>query len=230
MIKKVAILQSNYIPWKGYFDLINSVDEFIFYDDMQFTRRDWRNRNKIKTPDGSQWLTIPVQVKGKYFQTIQDTTVAQKNWGIKHWKTIKHHYSNTLYFSKYNTILEHLFYDTSEIFLSQINFKFISEISKLLSIKTNLRWSNEFHLMGNKSEKLLNICKDCGATKYISGPSAKEYLDLELFQQENIEVSWINYDHYPEYRQKHPPFKHNVTILDLLFNEGPDAANYMNSF
>jgi len=229
-MKKIAILQSNYIPWKGYFDLINSVDEFIFYDDMQFTRRDWRNRNKIKTQQGLQWLTIPVQVKGKYFQTIQDTTIAQEHWASKHWQTIIHHYSNSSYFHTHRDLFEDLFLASTEQFLSKINYRFILAINELLSIQTNLRWSNEFKLSGEKSEKLLNICKDCNATHYISGPKAKDYLDLKLFEQENIKVSWMNYDNYPIYHQSFPPFEHGVTILDLIFNEGPNASKFMKSF
>src|SRR5438046_4323553 len=92
MARKAAIVQSNYIPWKGYFDLIRRVDEFILYDDVQYTRRDWRNRNLIKTPQGLRWLTIPVEVKGKYYQSIRDTKIADPVWAASHWQTIVHNY------------------------------------------------------------------------------------------------------------------------------------------
>ena len=105
-MKKIAISQSNYIPWKGYFDLINRVDEFILYDDAQFTRRDWRNRNKIKTPNGTQWLTIPVDVKGRYLQKINETKVSDKKWAIKHWKQIKQNYFKAKYFTKYKDFFD----------------------------------------------------------------------------------------------------------------------------
>ena len=114
-MKKIAISQSNYIPWKGYFDLINKVDEFILYDDAQFTRRDWRNRNKIKTPNGLQWLTIPVDVKGKYFQKINETRISDKNWGVKHWHQIKQNYSKARSFKKYKDIFEKLYLDCKQI-------------------------------------------------------------------------------------------------------------------
>src|SRR6056297_2335313 len=104
--KKVAIIQSSYIPWKGYFDIINSVDEFIIYDNVQYTRRDWRNRNLIKTPNGLKWLTIPVAVKGRYYQAIRDTKVSDKDWPNIHWKSIKHHYSKAPCFNYYAERLE----------------------------------------------------------------------------------------------------------------------------
>ena len=179
-MKKVAILQSNYIPWKGYFDLINIVDEFILYDDMQYTRRDWRNRNKIKTPQGLQWLTIPVEIKGKFFQKIKDTKITDKKWNIKHWRTISQNYSKSKYFKDYKDIFEELYLKCDEEYLSQINYKFITTINEILEIKTKLRWSSEFELVDGQTEKLLGICKDCNADIYLSGPAAKDYFNEEV--------------------------------------------------
>jgi len=228
--KKIAILQSNYIPWKGYFDLINMVDEFILYDDMQYTRRDWRNRNKIKTPNGSQWLTIPVDVKGKYFQAIKDTKINDNLWAKKHWATIKQNYAKAKYFKEYKDMLEELYLNSKEDSLSLINYKFIIAVNSILNIKSKVLWSSDFELVEGKTERLLGICKDCKATEYISGPAAKGYLDEELFLKENIKVSWMDYSNYPEYSQLYPPFEHAVTVLDLIFNEGPNAKKYMKSF
>jgi hypothetical protein len=129
-MKKIAISQSNYIPWKGYFDLINSVDEFTLYDDAQYTRRDWRNRNKIKTPQGLQWLTIPVDVKGKYFQKINETKISDKGWGVKHWQQIKQNYAKAKNFKKYKDIFEELYLSCKEEYLSEINHKFIIAINQ----------------------------------------------------------------------------------------------------
>ncbi|MEW5833249.1 MAG: WbqC family protein [Campylobacterota bacterium] len=228
--KKIAILQSNYIPWKGYFDLINMVDEFILYDDMQYTRRDWRNRNKIKTPQGLQWLTIPVEVKGKYYQAIKDTKISEADWGKKHWQSIRLNYSKTPYFQHYKDIFEPLYLDNDLLYLSEINYCFLQTINKTLGIATPLRWSSEFDLIDGKSERLLGLCKDCNAAEYISGPAAKDYLDETLFEQENIRVSWMDYTGYPEYHQSFPPFEHGVSVLDLIFNEGPNAPKFMKSF
>jgi len=229
-MKRVAILQSNYIPWKGYFDMINMVDEFILYDDIQYTRRDWRNRNKIKTPQGSKWLSIPVEAKGKYFQKINEIKVSEKGWMKKHWQSIIHNYSKTKYFKEYKDIFEELYLSCDEEYLSQINYKFITAINEILGIKTKIRWSSEFELIDGRTEKLLGICKDCNADVYLSGPAAKDYFDEELAEKENIKVEWMDYSGYKEYEQLHPPFEHGVTILDLIFNEGANATKFMKNF
>jgi hypothetical protein len=143
MEKKIAILQSNYIPWRGYFDLINLVDEFIFYDEVQFTKNDWRNRNKILTNHGSKWLTLPVRSR-TLSQLIKDTKIEDKLWQKKHWDSIKQNYSKAKYFKQYKEIFETLYLDSNDKFLSEINCKFIKTINKILGIKTKLRWSSEF--------------------------------------------------------------------------------------
>lgn len=227
MQKKVAILQSNYIPWKGYFDLIAAVDEFILFDDMQYTRRDWRNRNKIKTSNGAKWLTIPVSVKGRYYQTIKETQVSDKDWPSKHWKNIKHHYNKAPYFNKYAERLEDLYMQCDEDYLSFINYKFITAISGWLNIKTKLSWSWDYGVIEGKTERLVDLCVKAEATEYISGPSAKDYIQPELFEQEGIKLSFIDYSNYPEYPQLYPPFEHGVSILDLLLNTEESANRYM---
>ena len=128
-MKKVAISQSNYIPWKGYFDLINKVDEFILYDDAQFTRRDWRNRNKIKTLNGLQWLTIPVDVKGKYFQKIKETKISDKNWGMNHWQQIKQNYSKARHFKNYNSLRKPVTSNHGKLFQGPLRLKMIRVIT-----------------------------------------------------------------------------------------------------
>ena len=230
MSKKIAILQSNYIPWKGYFDLINMVDEFILYDDMQYTRRDWRNRNKIKTPQGLQWLTIPVEIKGKFFQKINETKISEKDWAKKHWQSILHNYSKTKYFKYYKDIFEELYLKCDEEYLSEINYKFISTINEILGIKTKIRFSSEFELFEGQTEKLIGICKQCNADVYLSGPAAKDYFDEVVAQKENVKVEWMDYRGYSEYNQLFPPFEHGVSILDLIFNEGLNATKFMKSF
>ncbi|WP_422134199.1 WbqC family protein [Endozoicomonas sp. ALD040] len=229
-MKKVAISQSNYIPWKGYFDLINSVDDFVLYDDMQYTRRDWRNRNKIYTAHGLKWLTVPVNVKGKYFQKINETTVSDLGWREQHWRIIKQEYSKAPYFKEYSNLFENLYLNGDETFLSKINYNFIILINKILDISTNIYWSSDFDLCDGKSERLLGICKDLNAKIYLSGPSAKGYLDSKIFENENIRVEWMDYFDYPTYQQIHAPFESGVSILDLIFNKGPDAKEFMKSF
>lgn len=228
--KRVAILQSNYIPWKGYFDLINSVDEFIIFDDMQFTRRDWRNRNKIKTPQGIRWLTIPVQVKGKYFQKIKDTVTVNAQWRHEHWQTIRQNYSRAKYFKVYAQRFEELYLSCNEAHLSRINFLFLTAICQILGIKTRISWSMDYHIVEGKTERLVDLCCQAGTSEYLSGPSAKDYVQEELFHNAGIKLAWMDYSGYPEYEQLYPPFDHYVSILDLLFNQGEHARKFMKSF
>src|SRR5687767_6291071 len=132
MSKTVAIVQSNYIPWKGYFDLIDRADEFILLDDVQYTRRDWRNRNRIKTPRGLEWLTIPVEVKGKYHQSIKETVVSDPDWPRRHWSTISQHYARAPFFPLYRERLEELYLTTTERFLSDVNHRFLVALCDVL--------------------------------------------------------------------------------------------------
>ena len=226
MAKTVAILQSNYVPWKGYFDLMRRVDEFIIYDEVQYTRRDWRNRNRFKTPTGSRWLTIPVQVKGRYAQSIDETLVSDPHWGERHWSALRNWYGNTPYFDHYRPFLEEAYRDSHEERLSQINHRLLALVAGLLGIDTPMRLSTEYSSRGVKTERLLSICKAAGASVYMSGPAARAYLDESMFTDAGIAVRWMSYGPYPEYAQPYPPFEHHVSILDLLFCVGPEAARY----
>jgi WbqC-like protein family. len=230
MSKTIAVVQSNYIPWRGYFDLINSVDEFILYDDVQYTIRDWRNRNIIKTSSGPLWLTIPVEVKGKYLQKIKDTRISDPTWGRKHWASIIHNYSRAKYFPMYKEFLEDLYLRSEEKLLSQINYRFIVAICQMLGIRTSISWSMDYNLVGDKTERLVHLCKQAGATRYLSGPAAKAYLNEDLFERESIVVAYMDYSGYPEYDQLYSPFEPRVSVIDLILNEGPDATRYMKSF
>jgi hypothetical protein len=227
MAKSVAIVQSCYIPWKGYFDLLANVDEFILYDDRQFTRRDWRNRNRIKTPQGTQWLTIPVETKGRYHQRIDETEISDPRWGEAHWKTIAHNYSAAAGFSDHRELIEGLYRATDERRLSVVNRRFLEAIMEVLGIATPLSWSTDYEAEGTKTEGLVALCQAAGASEYLSGPRARSYLDEAAFTAAGIGVSYFDYSGYPEYEQLHPPFEHAVTILDLLFNTGPDARRYV---
>jgi len=221
--KRVGIIQSNYIPWKGYFDFINAVDEFVLLDDVQFTKRDWRNRNLIKGPNGLHWLTIPIEVKGKYSQLIKDTIVSDKDWASKHWKVISTFYQKARYFQHYRDELEGLYRGELSNYLSEINFKFIEFFKEKLQVKTKIRFSHEFDTPADKTLRLVEICKQLQANVYLSGPAAKDYLNESLFNDENIEVTWMDYSGYKEYTQLFPPFQHGVSIIDLLLNMGSES-------
>lgn len=225
--KTVVILQSSYIPWKGYFDLVNRADEFIFLDDVQFTRRDWRSRNKIKTSVGGEWLTIPVGFNIDW--KISDVEMINQTWKGKHKKTITQNYSKAACFQQFKFILDEL-YDNDITNLSEYNQRVIRLISNLLGINNKLSDSSVYSPQGKSTDRLIDILKKAGATKYLSGPSAKNYLNEKLFDKESIELEYFSYNGYPEYRQLYGPFLHEVSILDLLFNEGERAKQFMKTF
>jgi hypothetical protein len=226
-MKRVAILQSNYIPWKGYFDLIASVDEFVIFDDMQYTRRDWRNRNQIKTPGGVQWLSVPVMTKGNYHVPIREIMLDGSDWAPKHWRTLTQNYRRAPHFDAIAEWLEPLYTDLSETHLSPMNRTFLEAVCGYLKIQTPLTNSWDYASADDKSQRLASICAQAGGTEYVSGPAARDYLDEQVFAEAGISVSWFDYAGYPEYPQLWGEFTHNVTILDLLFNAGPEAATYM---
>jgi hypothetical protein len=224
----VAILQSNYIPWKGYFDLIRAVDEFILFDTAQYTRQDWRNRNLVKTQHGPMWLTVPI--KSHFPQLIQETEVSDPIWKERHWKTLAQNYARAPYFDVYRARFEELYLGCEEKMLSRVNYRFLKAICEMLGIHTRFSWSAEYPAVKGKTERLVEWCKSLSATEYWSGPAAKDYIDESLFANESIAVRYVDYSGYPEYRQLYPPFHHAVSIVDLIFNEGPDAARYMKGF
>lgn len=226
-MKKIAILQSNYIPWKGYFDLISAVDEFIIYDEMQYTRRDWRNRNLIKTPQGVQWLTVPVKVKGKYHQTIRETEIDGIDWAEKHWKSLVHSYRNAPCFREVSKWLEPFYRQRQYQFLSELNRSLLNAVCAYLGISTKISNCWDYRSTAGKSERLMDLCLQASGTEYVSGPAARGYLNESVFAAQGINVTWFDYAGYPEYPQLWGEFAHGVTILDLLFSCGADAPLYM---
>jgi hypothetical protein len=221
----VAIVQSNYIPWKGYLDLVDRSDLFVLLDDVQYTRRDWRNRNKIKTPQGLRWLTIPVETKGRYEQLIRDVKISDPGWARAHWDQIRQAYAKAPCFKSERPWLEPLFLEHAPSlgFLHEVNRLFLDAICDRLGITTPLRSSAEYDLVEGKSERLLAICRQAGATCYLSGPAAQDYLAVDRFAAADISVAWMDYAGYPEYEQVHPPFAHGVTVLDAILHLGDDA-------
>lgn len=223
-MKKVAILQSNYIPWKGYFDMIAAVDEFILYDDMQFTKNDWRNRNKIKTPQGLQWLTIPVGQDIN--RRIRDVTLDPR-WQSKHWKTLEANYRRAPHFDEIAEWLKPLYLSVEYSHLSQANRTFIEAICNYLGIKTKISNSWDYSLIDGKTERVVDLCVQAGGGEYISGPAARDYIDERVFDLKKIKLAWFDYSGYREYPQLWGKFEHGVSIVDLLFNSGSSAGNYM---
>ncbi|MFN7976744.1 MAG: WbqC family protein [Vicinamibacterales bacterium] len=224
---RVAIVQSNYIPWKGYFDLIRSVDEFVLFDDVQFTRRDWRNRNRIKTPQGLTWLSIPVQTKGEYLALIKDIEISDAAWAERHWKTIAAAYGKAPHFRWFADRFEPLYRETREVRLSAINRRWLEAACAALEIPTRLTWSMDYAVAAGKTERLVSICQQAGADTYISGPSARDYIDDAVFAAGGVRLEYFDYAGYPEYPQLHGPFEHAVSIVDLLCHAGPESPRYL---
>lgn len=225
--KRIAIVQSNYIPWKGYFDLIAATDEFILYDDAQYTRRDWRNRNQIKTPQGVQWLTVPVKVKGRYHQSIRETEIDGTQWAQQHRTRLRQNYARAPHFARYAEQLEALYLNGRHDTLSALNLAMLAWINRQLGIATRISSSSDYTLEGDRTDKLLNLCLQAGATEYLSGPAARDYLDESRFAAEGIAVRWFDYPAYPPYAQLWGEFVHGVTVLDVLFHCGPEARRHV---
>ena len=226
---RVAILQSGYIPWKGYFDIIGSVDVFVVYDDVQYSKNHWHNRNVIQTQAGPKWLTIPVSKGEAGFQSIDRVKVAQP-FAQKHWRSIEQSYARAPFFERYRPWLAELYEEAGMLdLLTAINRLFLREICNELNISTRIVLSSEMGVAGGQTERLVNICSALAADTYLSGPSARSYLDVDQFKAAGIEVEWMDYSGYPEYKQLHTPFTHQVTVLDLLLNLGPDARSNMKS-
>jgi hypothetical protein len=229
MGKIVAICQSNYIPWKGYFDLINRADLFIFHDDLQYTKNDWRNRNLIKTPGGIKWLTVPCGTSED--RLICEVHLSDSSWQKKHYDTIRSNYAHAEYFKKYQSFLEELYLERKWHNLSDMNQHIIAKISRqILGSPTEFEDSRKYHLTQRKAERVKELLLKCGATEYISGPAAKSYLPNDFLEDVGVELIWMDYSGYPEYPQPYPPFAHNVSIIDLLLNVGEQAPKYIKSF
>lgn len=226
MKKVVSIIQSNYLPWKGYFDIIAASDVFVFMDNVQYTNRDWRNRNKIKTSNGMQWLTVPCG--SNVSRMICEVEISDKQWQKKHFNSIYHAYSKAPYFERYVEFLNNIYFERSWRNLSDLNQYLTKTIAReFLSIETEFTDSGRLSNDLGSSQRLLEIVKANDGQVYLSGPAAKDYLDVSLFQQAGVEVQWVDYSEYPLYPQLHGEFQHQVTILDLLFHCGSNAREFL---
>jgi hypothetical protein len=225
--KTVAIIQSNYVPWKGYFDIIHDADLFIFHDDLQFTKQDWRSRNRIKMPGGARWLSVPVGGR-KESRLICETTPAADDWQVKHHRKLVNVYGRTRYFAQLRPFLDEVYLGRTWAKLSEFNQHVITHIAREhLGIRTELVDSRLYSATGAKTDRVLDLLTKAGATRYVSGPAARDYLDQARFVEAGIELVYKDYGGYPEYLQPHPPFDHHVTILDLLSCVGPAAPDYI---
>jgi hypothetical protein len=225
-MKTVVVVQSNYIPWKGYFDLIHDADMFIFYDDLQYTKNDWRNRNKIKTPNGADWITIPVGINAH--RLICEVEIKDSSWQNKHWKMLQHNYCKCPHFARYKPFFEYAYQGRRWTNLSELNQFLIRSISsEILHLETAFHDSREYELKGKGLDRLLDLTTQVGTNRYVTGPAGSNYIEPSRFSDVGIELVWKDYSGYPEYPQPFPPFIHGVSILDLIFNVGVDAPWYI---
>ena len=225
-MRKIAIIQPSYIPWRGYFDFIHEVDVFVFLDDVQHTARDWRNRNRIKTRDGKTlWLTVPIL--GGRNQLISNVLIDNtQQWQRKHLGALHHNYSKTPHFERYYEDLKNV-YDESSGSLSELDIALTRLISGWLGIDTEFAVSSMLDVGGSKDHRLLQLVEKLEGTSYLSGPAAKAYIQPDLWENAGIELEYKDYSGFPVYPQISEPFEGQVTILDLLFMKGPDAPDYI---
>lgn len=224
---KVLITQSSYWPWRGYFDNIALADQVLLLENVQYTKRDWRNRNRIKLANGVKWITVPVKSKGAYHQLIDEVKIDDHHFIEKHLESIRHAYSQAAAFDLVFPHIENLmqsFKSTQQ--LSEINQKLIQWVCNYLEIKTPINNAPE-GLSEDPTDRLIELVKQQKAQIYLSGPSAKDYLREEAFLKEGIELQYIDYADYPEYPQLHGNFVSQLSILDLLLNTGKNACQYL---
>lgn len=216
---RAVVLQSNYLPWKGYFDLIQSADVFVYYDEMQYTKNDWRNRNRICSKNGVQWLTIPIS-HGAVKKKISEVTLPDSRWQEDHFKTLYHSYRPAPFFRQIEPLLEEFYHARTWALLGELNHHTIESIARLMGIQTRFLDSKNFELVGERVERLVSLLSQIGAKEYLCGPSARDYLagSEHLFDQAGIRLMFKSYAGYPEYPQLHAPFEHAVSVLDLLAN------------
>jgi hypothetical protein len=224
---RCAIVQPSYIPWRGYFDLIRRVDLFVFYDDVQYDRRGWRNRNRIKTPQGTRWLTIPVHARGVQTEgvPIHRIRTAGEHWPREHLRALRRAYAAAPHFADYEEWLERV-YAAPPALLADFTIALTQDVAGLLDIETRFVRSSELGASGTKTERLLDVLRKVGATHYLSGPSARAYLDEEQFASAGVALEWMEY-RYPDYPQLYAPFDPYVSILDLLFMTGRRAGEFL---
>jgi hypothetical protein len=226
-LKRVAIIQSAYIPWKGFFDLIGRCDVYVIYDTAAFSKGRWHNRNRVKRPKGDSWLTIPVVTADKLGQPLEEVTVAG-SWADRHWSLLHEAYQDTTFFSDESRSIRELYEAlASERLLTKINERLIRWLARRLSLKTRIIRDRELTFSGGRNERLTDLCKSLNATRYLSGPSAETYLDTAMLERAGITVEWMQYGPYPVYPQPHGEFEHSVSILDTLFCTGPEAPHFI---
>jgi len=221
---RAVVLQPTYLPWMGYFGMMDETDVFVFYDDVQFSVQSWQQRNKISASQGWMWLTVPIV--RKFGSRINDTRINNStNWNKKHWESIRQSYSKTPFFEQFAPIFQEV-YENEWEYLTDLNTTLIKKIAGILGLQTKTVLSSELNIEGMKTERLVNMLKKIGADEYISGPGARDYIDVNSFEENNIKLYWYEFQHpvYPQIRGEFIPY---LSVIDLLFNTGGEAIRYI---
>lgn len=222
----IGILQPGYLPWLGFFEQLYRSDIFVIYDDVQYDKNGWRNRNRIKTPNGIQWLTVPVLLKGDSKSLIRDVKINnQERWRKKHCQSIKTNYSKSKFYNHYFYLFEKV-YSKEWNFLIDLDMELIYVLCDLLGLKRKIVYSSDLGVQGDKNERLIKICKKFGASIFYEGYAGKDYIDKKVFIESGIEVKFQDYRH-PEYNQLYGDFVPYLSVIDLLFNEGDSSLKIL---
>jgi hypothetical protein len=226
--KTLVVLQPGYLPWLGFFDQMRHSDVFVYYDDVQFDKHGWRNRNRIKSPAGPHWLTVPVLHHGKGQPPIKDALIdSRQDWARKHIGTLRQYYAKAPHAKQYLPELEALL-DRPWTHIVDLDLAVVDLIAGWLGLKPNTVRASELGIEGAQSERLVKLCVHFGANKYLSGSAARDYLDVGAFERQGIEVIWQDYRH-PVYPQQYEPFVPYLSAIDLLLNCGDESASILKS-
>lgn len=223
----MCIAQPEHLPWLGYFDKMHRVDIFVFLDNVQFKKRYFENRNRIRTASGWTWMTVPVRSKGRFDQVLRDVEIDnERTWQGDHWKTLQLNYCRAIYFDQYREFLENTYVSRKWSRLVDLNIELIRWGAEQLAIRPDFLRASELQVQGKATSLLLAICKELKASAYLSGISGKEYLDERLFEENGISVQYQEFRH-PIYRQLYDPFEPLMGFIDLLFNSGPASREIL---
>ncbi len=225
-MKTLVVLQPGYLPWLGFFDQMRRSDVFVYYDDVQYDKHGWRNRNRVKGPGGAMWLTVPVLHHGQQQPRIMDARIDTRTpWARKHVRTLQQYYARAPWAQRYLPELEALLL-REWTHIAELDIAVVTLMAGWLGIERETYRSSALGIAGDKSERLLNLCLHLGARRYLSGDAANDYLDVELFARHGIEVRWQEYRH-PVYPQLHGEFVPYLSAIDLLLNCGGESRSIL---
>jgi len=225
----ISVHQPHYLPWLGYFDKIAASDLFVLLDNVQYKKREYQNRNKIRTRQGVKWLTVPVATTGKYEQMTGEVEIESgASWREKHLETLRHAYSSAPHFKRVFEELEELYMGREWARLAEINSAMLAWFMKEMEIETRVALESELGTGGLSTERIVNICRAVGADVYLSGSGGRDYMDEALFEKAGLKLEYQKYEH-PVYPQVHGGFEPFMGIVDLLFNAGKNAAQIVRS-